>query len=172
MIRRPPRSTQSRSSAASDVYKRQHVTSPARLWRSTGPVDRPRSRSTGLVDRRAQGCARSQPFRLVDRAVDRLKSTHSRVGPVDRVVDRCSLVLGAVDRRARPTGSTVRNLTVGRSTGRSTGRSFLTFLPANGQIWLGPLYTPILGCFSLSFSRENFLHLKCFISSFKRVLEL
>src|SRR5450756_2428212 len=31
MIRRPPRSTQSRSSAASDVYKRQEVVRPARL---------------------------------------------------------------------------------------------------------------------------------------------
>ena len=43
-----------------------------------------------------------QPLGPVDRAVDRLKSTHSRVGPVDRAVDRpesrCSLVLGAVDR--------------------------------------------------------------------------
>src|SRR5450756_3232845 len=37
MIRRPPRSTQSRSSAASDVYKRQviawmHTFSPAKMW--------------------------------------------------------------------------------------------------------------------------------------------
>src|SRR5450756_1229810 len=33
MIRRPPRSTQSRSSAASDVYKRQHIAFPLRLER-------------------------------------------------------------------------------------------------------------------------------------------
>src|SRR5450756_2533777 len=38
MIRRPPRSTQSRSSAASDVYKRQGATVPSR--NETGP--RPR----------------------------------------------------------------------------------------------------------------------------------
>src|SRR5665809_158385 len=35
MIRRPPRSTQSRSSAASDVYKRQPKSSP-----TTSPADR------------------------------------------------------------------------------------------------------------------------------------
>src|SRR5450756_786522 len=42
MIRRPPRSTQSRSSAASDVYKRQHQQRPAgdspiltRIWTPT-----------------------------------------------------------------------------------------------------------------------------------------
>src|SRR5680860_1798247 len=38
MIRRPPRSTQSRSSAASDVYKRQRITGQAiemkAIWRS------------------------------------------------------------------------------------------------------------------------------------------
>ena len=72
--------------------------SPARLWRSTGPVDRTQSRSTG----RAQGRARSQPLGPVDWAVDRLKATHSRVAPVDRAVDwpesHCSLVLGVVDR--------------------------------------------------------------------------
>ena len=54
-----------------------------------------------------------QPFGPVDRAVDRLKATHSRVVPVDRAVDRpescCSLVLGAVD---------------GRSTGRLNGQIF------------------------------------------------
>src|SRR5450756_2454372 len=36
MIRRPPRSTQSRSSAASDVYKRQPVTGPLATWLMLG----------------------------------------------------------------------------------------------------------------------------------------
>src|SRR5680860_1918637 len=48
MIRRPPRSTQSRSSAASDVYKRQaHPCAAATLFpRSvTGPASPPNSRS-------------------------------------------------------------------------------------------------------------------------------
>src|SRR5450756_3073158 len=36
MIRRPPRSTQSRSSAASDVYKRQR--SPGRSWAPARPT--------------------------------------------------------------------------------------------------------------------------------------
>ena len=75
---------------------------PARLWRSAGPVDRTQSRSTGPVDRRAQNVHASLPINPVDRAVDRLKATHSRVAPVDRAVDRpesrCSLVLGPVDR--------------------------------------------------------------------------
>src|SRR5450756_2337161 len=38
MIRRPPRSTQSRSSAASDVYKRQAVTDPAFLETDEAPT--------------------------------------------------------------------------------------------------------------------------------------
>src|SRR5680860_1191593 len=38
MIRRPPRSTQSRSSAASDVYKRQALTVLRLLARHTEPV--------------------------------------------------------------------------------------------------------------------------------------
>ena len=38
MIRRPPRSTQSRSSAASDVYKRQELPAPVSSCRHTGQV--------------------------------------------------------------------------------------------------------------------------------------
>src|SRR5450756_2794338 len=37
MIRRPPRSTQSRSSAASDVYKRQFITHPSFGQTMKGP---------------------------------------------------------------------------------------------------------------------------------------
>ena len=58
---------------------------PARLWRSTGPVDRTQSRSTGPVDRRAQNVHAGLPIKPVDRAVDRPES-------------RCSLVQGPVDR--------------------------------------------------------------------------
>src|SRR5450756_2729430 len=51
MIRRPPRSTQSRSSAASDVYKRQIGNSPAGLSSSAraGRRSRPRPPRTGSV---------------------------------------------------------------------------------------------------------------------------
>src|SRR5680860_1796509 len=41
MIRRPPRSTQSRSSAASDVYKRQPLGSPSPTWPPTSWRARP-----------------------------------------------------------------------------------------------------------------------------------
>jgi len=64
-------------------------------------VDRTRSRSTVAIDRRAQGRARWLPFKPVDRTIDRLRATHSRVAPdrpsgrPDR--DRCSLFLGPVD---------------------------------------------------------------------------
>ena len=50
--------------------------------------DRTSGRSTGLVDRYKRNMHKDQPSRPVDRAVDRLKSTHSRVLPVDREVDR------------------------------------------------------------------------------------
>ena len=39
MIRRPPRSTQSRSSAASDVYKRQDPNKPSALFTDSGGTD-------------------------------------------------------------------------------------------------------------------------------------
>ena len=45
-------------------------------------------RSTGPVDRCAQDTCTDQHRRPVDRAVDRLKSTHSQVPPVDWAVDR------------------------------------------------------------------------------------
>ena len=66
--------------------------SGGRPSRSTGPeADRP-ERST----KHAQGCALGCVSWPVDRTVDRLKATHSRVAPVDRAVDRleslCSLV--------------------------------------------------------------------------------
>ena len=59
MIRRPPRSTQSRSSAASDVYKRQYygilkclvgacVEGPRRFWPDNFPCDRPQHACTRL----------------------------------------------------------------------------------------------------------------------------
>ena len=58
--------------------------------------------SQELVDRMCTRRAQGHISWPVDRAVDRLKATHSRVIPVDRSVDRpesrCSLVLGAVDR--------------------------------------------------------------------------
>ena len=65
-------------------------------------VDRDGRPDQWSVDRCAQDMHKGQLAWSVDRAVDRLKSTHSRVGPVDRAVDRpesrYSLVQGPVDR--------------------------------------------------------------------------
>ena len=57
---------------------------PARLWQSTGPrVGRPdRSIDVHKV------VHADQPLEPVDRVVDRLQVPHSRVGAVDRMVDR------------------------------------------------------------------------------------
>src|SRR5665811_2530931 len=59
MIRRPPRSTRVRSSAASDVYKRQGWTGPGRsTTRSAPPCDRAgqRSPATAGGSRRCASC--------------------------------------------------------------------------------------------------------------------
>ena len=101
---------------------------PVRLWRSTGPRVGRSDRSTDVH----KVMNADQPLEPVDRAVDRLQVPHSRVGAVDRTVDReQGTVDRAVDRPesncsldwhdrpgGRPAGSTVKNLTVGRSTGR------------------------------------------------------
>src|SRR5450756_1386531 len=52
MIRRPPRSTQSRSSAASDVYKRQHDLAPTKANLITGG---PHARRSRLLFEKALG---------------------------------------------------------------------------------------------------------------------
>ena len=65
-----------------------------RSFRSTEPGAGRPERSTG----RAMECALGRVNCPVDRAVDRLKATHSRVAPVDRPESRCSLVQGPVDR--------------------------------------------------------------------------
>ena len=57
----------------------------------------------------------------------------------------------------RPVGSTVQNLTVGRSTAWSTGRAFQPFPAANGQNFVGAINTPHLSWFSTSFSRAKIL---------------
>ena len=57
---------------------------PTRLWRSTGPVDRTQSRSTDVH----KVVHADQLLGPVDQAVDRLQVPHSRVGAVDRTVDR------------------------------------------------------------------------------------
>jgi len=129
------------------------------------PVDRTRSRSIGTVDRRARGRAHSQPLRPVDRAVDRLQVPHSRVGAVDRTVDRR---LGIDRPRGRPTSSTVRNLTIGRSTGRSIGRAFQPFLAANGQNFYGAINTPLEVVFQQEFQELKFLSSLVFCTSFQK----
>ena len=127
-----------------------------RSGRSTGPVVGRPDRSTDVHET----CTRAKLAWPVDRAVDRLKSPHSRVGavdrkpwPVDRAVDRpesnCSLDL------ARSTGRSTGGLNgqffdrclVDRpvlwSTGRSIGRSFLTLSAAKGQNFYGGYKYPI-----------------------------
>ena len=73
-----------------------------RLQRSTGPVDRVWSRSTGSVDRRAQTCT---PSCTGERST----------GSVDRFRELCSLEISA-DRSGRPTESLL-SAPVARSTG-------------------------------------------------------
>ena len=58
MIRRPPRSTLDRSSAASDVYKRQVVYSRA-MKISAQPADERASRILGTVKKRIRMCGLS-----------------------------------------------------------------------------------------------------------------
>jgi len=86
--------------------------------RSTGPVDRARSRSIDVHRRERQsGWRAGRPTRsTVQRAL------LSGKAPVDRAVDRTESLL-SVSRPRSTAGSTVRNLTVGRSTGRSTDSS-------------------------------------------------
>ena len=98
MIRRPPRSTRVRSSAASDVYKRQvcrsrwqpeprsqHATSPQH-WETRG--DGSNSPDTGTVLQLLQSlvlyCAQLQVFRLQlcpVRGPDRTEHPHEQVPP-------------------------------------------------------------------------------------------
>src|SRR5450756_1136022 len=59
MIRRPPRSTQSRSSAASDVYKRQVL---------SGAKDEEDDLASGIVDGPDQGCLRPPTLQPVEGA--------------------------------------------------------------------------------------------------------
>ena len=139
----------------------------ARLWRSTGPGAGQPERSTG----RAQECALGRVSWPVDRAVDRLKATHSRVGPVDRTVDRpescCSLVLGAVD----------------RAVDRQAQRQIFDRWPVDRKVnfdlsasqradLVGAyIYTPFESWFLTSFSRAKIhIFLSVLTTSFKRVL--
>ena len=75
--------------------------------RSTGPVDRARSRSTELVDRRAQNVHASLAGGPVDRIGQPPESFCSLESPCrpGRSTGRelCSLFLAAVDRAGRPT---------------------------------------------------------------------
>ena len=66
----------------------------------------------------------------------------------------------------RPAGSTVKNLTVGQSTGQSTRRSFLTFLPANGQNFVGGYKYPTFELFSTSFQEPKFWSSLVWLESF------
>ena len=85
---------------------------PCQARRSTGTIDRTSGRSTEPVDRCVQDVHKGQVIWPVDRAVDRLKSPHSWVGPVDRslwpgrpggeqLLSGSGTVDRAVDRRAQ-----------------------------------------------------------------------
>ena len=138
-------------------------------------VDRTRSRSTETVDRMCTKRAQGHLVWPVDRAVDRLKATHSRVSPVDRAVDR-----------PRAVALWFR----GRSTGRSTGswqRSNFDRWPVDRPVdrmvksdhnccqWLvfkwGYKY-PISGQFFLRFEELIFSYSLVFSQQSKEVFEL
>src|SRR5450756_448473 len=100
MIRRPPRSTQSRSSAASDVYKRQPDPGPERLRR--------RARRHDALDQGPSrtGCAASLhrlPSRLEDARPARDVCRHAPAGARDRARERPAL--GLHRKRLRPRGT-------------------------------------------------------------------
>ena len=91
--------------------------------RSTGPVDRAWSRSTGTVDRRAQTCTpgllEGRSTDSVDRRELLLSGKPRSTGPVDR--QRTLFSVPGLGRPGRSTAApTVRNLTVGGWPGRST----------------------------------------------------
>ena len=106
---------------------------PARLWRSTGPVDRTQSRSTepGRLTCTKMCTLTSHLGRSTERSTDCKYPTHGwgrstgrstvRLGTVDRPESKCSLVL------ARWTG---------RSTGRLNGQFFDRW-PVDRKVILG-----------------------------------
>src|SRR5680860_838158 len=82
MIRRPPRSTQSRSSAASDVYKRQEHPSVGTLGRRPSP---PPATSGGHRESPGAYCRKTLPqsscFRSDGDSIGRLKGDSRLVSP-------------------------------------------------------------------------------------------
>ena len=143
---------------------------------STGPVDRSSSRSIGPVDRRAQDV---HAARLVGRStgpVDRQRASAIWKRPRSTGRELCSLYPAPVSRESllsgsspsrpgsRPVGSTVKNLTVGRS----TGRAFLPFPAANRQISYGAIYTPYLSWFLTRILKSKFSSSQVFNTSFQK----
>ena len=135
-----------------------------RLQRSTGPVDRVWSRSTGSVDRRAQTCT---PLCTGERST----------GSVDRPGELCSLEI-SVDRTGRPTESLL-SAPVGRSTGGSNGRIFDRWRstgPVDRQCWQNPTAS-FLAAYKLGFL-SLFSHkilgelLSSFSHSFQKVFSI
>ena len=112
------------------------------------------------------GHAQRPAIRPVDRAVDRLKSPHSRVGagqPGGR-----PLALARSTGRSTG-GTTIIKMTVGRSTGRSTRRSVLPF-PGCQRADFWRVITPPPWLISSRLFRAKIFHLlKCFSNKFKRV---
>ena len=151
-------------------------TVPARLWRSTEPVDR-----TGPVDRRAQNVHAGLPLGPVDRAVDRLQAPHSRVGAVDRTVDReawqvdravnrpesiCSL-----DWDGRALASNGQKFDRWRSTGPVNRQPPDLIFSSNDQFLWRALNTPFVLGFWTKISRVKYTEfLQCFKLVFKSVL--
>src|SRR5450756_227163 len=92
MIRRPPRSTQSRSSAASDVYKRQAFYSfPAEHWRhlrTTNPIESSfatvKLRTKVTKGAGSKKAALAMAYKLLDAAQERWRrfNGHELVGDV------------------------------------------------------------------------------------------
>src|SRR5450756_1381112 len=82
MIRRPPRSTQSRSSAASDVYKRQAFYDfPAEHWRhlrTTNPIENSfatvKLRTRVIKGARSKAATLATAYKLLDSAQGRWRA--------------------------------------------------------------------------------------------------
>ena len=120
MIRRPPRSTLSSSSAASDVYKRQKLGTPSGLYGAPSrPYGTP-SRPYGAPRRR--GCARGRGEEAVQ-LVTRLlcpevgiwkKNHYGHIRPISHICNRPrwgesdQLRAGGADSRETPTVESVR----------------------------------------------------------------
>ena len=133
MIRRPPRSTLSSSSAASDVYKRQVICNPERLsnnildYQGRTIADMPLLSDKVSIQRRSNGLA----VELYP------KPPVARLEIVSGVSSGSYPVAGGVIKNVRITGLYINNYIKDRSTGVRSNLSYTDYVPANGGVWRG-----------------------------------